>query len=120
VTSIARISTLAVLALAAMHGAAMAAPFDSSAVAGSGSPMCAPPVTKSYFVQPGFCPQHLVAMIPQAVSGDACGECCGPFGIPSIYAAGGFVMVRQSHEGQEQVAKFLTDLGAYKPVMPAQ
>jgi len=54
------------------------------------------------------------------VSAGGCGDCCGPFGIPPIYAAGGFVLVRQTPEVQEQVVKFLTDLGAYKPYKPAQ
>ena len=103
-----------------MPVAASAAPFSSAAVSGSGYPLCPPSVTKSYRVEPGFCPQHLVAMIPQAVSADSCGTCCGPFGIPPIYAAGNYVMVRQTPEVQERVAEFLTNLGAYKPRQPAQ
>ena len=40
------------------------------------------------------------------------------YGIPPIYAAGNWVMVRHTPEGQEQVAKFLEELGAYKPPAP--
>jgi hypothetical protein len=75
--------------------------------------MCQVPVTKSYRVQPGFCPQQLVAMIRCSVTPDGSAECCGPHGIPPVYTAGNFVMVRQSAEGQARVAAFLTDLGAY-------
>jgi hypothetical protein len=80
--------------------------------------MCEAPVTKSYKIQPGFCPQQLVCMIPNCIS-DHGSACCGPHGIPPIYAAGNYVLVRQTREGQAEVAKFLTDLGAYIPPKPA-
>jgi hypothetical protein len=74
---------------------------------------CAAPVTKSYRIKQGFCPQALVRMIPGAVGPDCCcGGGCGPYGIPPIYAAGQYVMVRQSLEMHERVKEFLTDLGA--------
>ena len=82
---------------------------------GAGFEMCQVPLTKSYRVQPGFCPQQLVAMIRCGVTPDGSAECCGPHGIPPVYAAGNFVLVRQSAEGHARVAAFLTELGAYVP-----
>ena len=73
-------------------------------------------VTRSYRVQPGFCAQQLVCMVASCVP--APGPGCESYGIPPIYAAGNWVMVRHTPEGQEQVAKFLEELGAYKPPAP--
>ena len=85
-----------------------------------GVAMCRMPLTKSYRIQPGFCPRQLVAMIPQSVDADPPSPCCGPFGIPPIYSAGSYVLVRQSPEAHERIATFLTDLGAYVPARPAR
>lgn len=80
---------------------------------------CQLPYTKSYQIKPTFCPAKLVALIPQAVGDDGegccCGDDCGPYGIPPIYAVGSYVMVRQTPAVQARVAEFLTDLGALVP-----
>jgi hypothetical protein len=78
-------------------------------------PPCQLPVTKVYRIQPGFCPQTLVYMIPKAI-GSGCSGCdCGPYGIPPIYASGQNVLVRQTPEMQERITAFLTELGALVP-----
>ena len=76
-------------------------------------PMARMPITKSYRVQPGFCPQQLVWMIANGVPACDCGPGCGPYGIPPIYSAGNYVLVRTTPEGQQQVEKFLAHLGPY-------
>lgn len=80
--------------------------------------ICQAPLTKSYRIEPGFCPQQLVCLIPNCIPGGS--DCCGPYGIPPIYAAGNYVLVRNSKENHELVAKFLTEMGAYVAVRPAQ
>jgi hypothetical protein len=74
---------------------------------------CEMPVTKAYRIKPNFCPQALVYLIPQAVGpGCCCGNGCGPYGIPPIYASGQNVLVRQTPAMQERVKQFLIELGA--------
>ncbi len=114
-THLARISVLAILTLAAVQATARQTRAACCEPSGSSFVMRDAPLTKSYKIQPGFCPRQLVYMIPKAVPGDVCAVGCGPYGIPPIYAAGNYVLVRQTTEGQAQVAKFLTDLGAYVP-----
>lgn len=103
---------LALAALGVTHTAAQAARFDEEVATPEAPVPCQLPVTKSYRIKPGFCPQALVYMIPKAVGPSCCCGGCGPYGIPPIYAAGQNVMVRQTPEVQERVAEFLTDLGA--------
>jgi hypothetical protein len=76
---------------------------------------CQLPVTRIYRINPGFCPQALVYMIPKAVGPSCCCNDCGPYGIPPIYAAGQNVLVRQTPEMQERITEFLTELGALVP-----
>jgi hypothetical protein len=57
-------------------------------------------------------------MIPNCVEPDGSGNCCGPYGIPPVYASGNYVLVRQTVEGQKRVEEFLTKLGAYVPPKP--
>ncbi len=78
-------------------------------------PMCPVPVTRSYLIEPNFCPVQLVALIPQFVPDEGPCASCGPPGIPPVYASGQYVLVRQTPEMQERVARFLTDMGAYVP-----
>jgi hypothetical protein len=74
---------------------------------------CEMPLTKVYRIKPNFCPQALVYMIPGAVGPSCCcGNGCGPYGIPPIYASGQHVVVRQTPAMQERVKEFLTELGA--------
>jgi hypothetical protein len=74
---------------------------------------CELPVMKVYRIKPNFCPQALVYMIPAAVGPSCCcGNGCGPYGIPPIYASGQNVLVRQTPAMQQRVKEFLTDLGA--------
>lgn len=114
-TVIARKCLFAILALVVVHDAAQA---DSPCCQPCGpAALCKVPLTKSYRVQPGFCPQQLVAMIANCVPA-GCADCCGPHGIPPIYVAGNYVLVRQTPEVHEQVARFLADLGAYVPPQP--
>lgn len=109
-----RFGVLAFLALAAIQSTAQAASANGYEQAAAAFPMCQAPTTRSYKIQPGFCPDQVAHMIPQYVADD--GSCaCGPHGIPPVYAAGNWVLVRQSPAGQERVAKFLIDLGAYVP-----
>jgi hypothetical protein len=100
---------LALATLGVTHAAASAANLDEEVA----TPVpCQLPVMKVYRIKPGFCPQALVYMIPQAVGpGCYCGD-CGPYGIPPIYAAGQNVLVRQTPEVQERITEFLTELGA--------
>jgi hypothetical protein len=88
--------------------------YPTAAVETAGPP-CQLPVTKAYRIQPGFCPQTLVYMIPKAVGPGDCGCDCGPYGIPPIYASGQNVLVRQTPEMQERITAFLTELGALVP-----
>ena len=81
--------------------------------------LCRAPLTKSYRIEQGFCPQQIAAMIPQCVPA-ACADCCGPYGIPAVYAAGQYVLVRQTPEAHQRVAKYLAGLGAYIPRKPVQ
>jgi hypothetical protein len=108
-------SVLAVLALAAMP-AVVRADAPCCSPCGGAFAMCKPPVTRSYRVEPGFCPQQLVYMIQNCVSANDA-DCCGPYGIPNIYVAGNWVLVRQTPEVHERVAKVLADLGAYVPAV---
>ncbi len=99
-------STLAVVVLGASQAASRAASFQPTAP-------CQLPVMKVYRIKPGFCPQALVYMIPNAVGGGGCCGCdCGPYGIPPIYASGQNVLVRQTPDVQEEITEFLTDLEA--------
>ncbi len=98
-------SAVALAAWGASPLVAAAASFES--VAG-----CQLPTTKVYRINPGFCPQALVYMIPKAVGPSCCCGGCGPYGIPPIYASGQNVIVRQTPEMQERVTEFLTDMGA--------
>jgi hypothetical protein len=114
VTRFARIGAFALIAIATAHSA------TQTAAAGDCTPctsfaLCKAPLTKSYKIEPGFCPQQLACLIPQCVSSEGCVDCCGPYGIPPVYVAGSYVLVRQTPEAHERVAKFLADLGAYKP-----
>jgi hypothetical protein len=88
--------------------------YTTSAMETAGPP-CQLPVTKAYRIQPSFCPQALVCMIPKAVGPGCCGCECGPYGIPPIYAAGQNVLVRQTPEMHERITEFLTELGALVP-----
>lgn len=109
------------LALAATSAQAFAAEDigDSetmtTAAVETAAPPCQLPTTKVYRIQPGFCPQTLVYMIPQAIGPGCCGCDCGPYGIPPIYAAGQNVLVRQRPEMHERITEFLTELGALVP-----
>ncbi|REK10835.1 MAG: hypothetical protein DWQ37_15450 [Planctomycetota bacterium] len=105
-------SALALAALGVSHTAAQAAIFDEEIATPATAAPCQLPVTKVYRIKPGFCPQALVYMIPQAVGPSCCCGGCGPYGIPPIYASGQNVLVRQTPEVQERVTEFLTDLGA--------
>jgi hypothetical protein len=122
VTIIACKSVLAIVALAAAQATALAATTPCCQPCGpspcSSAALCKVPLTKSYRVENGYCAQQLVGMIAQCVPAE-CADCCGPYGIPPIYVAGNFVLVRQTPEVHERVAKFLTDLGAYVPPKPA-
>lgn len=108
------------LAIAALGFARLAAADDydynptvRTADTGGDVEVCAMPVTKVYRIKPGFCPQALVYMIPSAVGPSCCcGNGCGPYGIPPIYASGQNVLVRQTPAMQERVKEFLTDMGA--------
>ncbi len=111
-----------VLALAS-SGAAIAAAnetpledvtFETAALETVGPP-CQLPTTKVYRINPGFCPQALVYLIPNAV-GPSCSGCeCGPYGIPPIYASGQNVLVRQTPDMHERITEFLTEMGALVP-----
>ena len=59
---------------------------------------------------------HLVAAIPANVPmcTMACAP-CGSYGTPPIYSAGNYVIVRQTAEAHQRIAKFLTDIGALVP-----
>jgi hypothetical protein len=106
------------LAALALVASATAAQADSPCCpTPCGSPcdnivLCRAPLTKSYRIAQGFCPQQLVGLI-QNCAGLSWADCCGPYGIPPVYASGDFVLVRQSTDGHERVAKFLTGLGVY-------
>ncbi len=77
---------------------------------------CQLPVAKTYRIQPSFCPQELVVMIPQCVPG-GCSSECGPYGVPPIFASGNQLVIRQTPEVHERIVQYLTSLGAYlKPV----
>ena len=117
-TSLARISVLTILAMAAAYASALAATNGTGAPNGTAFPLCQTPLTKGYQLQPGFCAPQVAAMIPHAVDSNGCCECCGPFGIPPIFAAGNNVVVRTTPEVHERVARFLIDLGAYVPLKP--
>ena len=117
-TTAKRICILAILLIVAAQGNAQAAQVCCEPN-GTSFPLCKVPLTKSYAILPGFCAQQLVGMIARSVPAD-CNECCGPFGVPPIFAAGNYVVVRQSTEGHERVAKFLTGLGVYVPPKPFQ
>ena len=78
-------------------------------------PPCQLPTTKVYRINPGFCPQALVCLIPKAVGPSCCGCECGPYGIPPIYASGQNVLVRQTPEMHERITEFLTEMGALVP-----
>jgi hypothetical protein len=111
-TVVRKIFLAGALALMACGASAALADNVSSDAAG---PPCQLPVTKVYRIKPGYCPQALVAMIPNAVGPGCCGCQCGPYGIPPIYAAGQNVLVRQTPEMQERITEFLTELGALVP-----
>jgi hypothetical protein len=117
VTTAKRICILAILLIVAAQGTAQAAQPVCCDQNGTSFPLCKVPLTKSYAILPGFCAQQIVGIVARSVPAD-CNECCGPYGVPPIYAAGNYVMVRQSTEGHERVAKFLTDLGVYVPPNP--
>ena len=111
-TKIARIGVLTILTLAVFHTSTPIAFADCYDCPGTAIRV---PLTKWYQIQPGFCPQQLVAMIQRCVPIEGCGPNCGPYGIPPIYVAGNSVLVRQMPEVQERVAAYLTELGAYVP-----
>ena len=113
-TRFARISAYAALAVVAVQFAAQQANAEPCGPC-SGFALCKAPLTKSYFIEQGYCPQQVAALIPQCVSSEGCVDCCGPYGIPAVYVAGSYVLVRQTPEAHERVAKFLADLGVYKP-----
>jgi hypothetical protein len=116
VTSIARI--LAILTCGAIQAMAQSASAGCCQPVVMNAPMCQMPLTKSYRIEPNFCPQQLVCMIPQCVpAGGSCAS-CGPYGVPPIFAAGSYVVVRQTPEVHERIAKFLTDLGAFVAPQP--
>ena len=73
-------------------------------------PVCPPPITKSYYIQPGFCPQHLVVAVPRCVPAGDPGVPCGSYGVPPIYSAGRYLMVRQSARTKALIARYLTEL----------
>ena len=117
-TSIARILLFAAVALVILPmlgPLAEAGSCGTCGVCGACPPLCEAPVTKSYKMQPGFCATTVACMIPNCVEPDGSGDCCAPYGIPPVYAAGNYVLVRQTVEGQKRVAEFLTRLGAYVP-----
>ncbi len=111
---------IVVAAIAALPALASVAQAGNCSPCGPCPPLCEAPVTKSYKVQPGFCATTLACMIPNCVEPDGSGHCCGPFGVPPVFASGNYVMVRQTVEGHERVAEFLTKLGAYVPPKPLQ
>jgi hypothetical protein len=76
-------------------------------------------VTKSYRIEPRFCPQQIVYMVPRFVSADGGCASCGPYGVPPIFSAGSYVVIRQTPEAHEQIARFLTDMGAYVAPKPS-
>jgi hypothetical protein len=77
-------------------------------------PLCQAPVTKSYHIKPGLCPAQIAAMIPNCVPATS-GDCCGPYGIPAVFASGEWVVVRQTPDVHERINKYLADLGALAP-----
>jgi hypothetical protein len=117
-TVVSKILLTSALALAAIGVARFAAADDEQynptvRTADTGVETCEMPVTKVYRIKPNFCPQALVYMIPRAVGPSCCcGNGCGPYGIPPIYASGQHVLVRQTPAMQERVKEFLTELGA--------
>jgi hypothetical protein len=112
-------SAVAMLAMAMAHAAAQQASADGCGPC-SGFTLCKAPLTKSYYIEPGYCPQQVAALIPQCVSSEGCVDCCGPYGIPPVYVAGSYVLVRQTPDAHERVAKFLVGLGVYKPPTAVQ
>jgi hypothetical protein len=112
VANTARICGFAILALAAMLNTLQAETAHWTKQAPNGFPLCRMPVTKTYRIQPEFCPQQIVALIQQYVP--CCGscDCCGPYGVPPVFAAGQNVIVRQSPEMHDRIAQFLTDAHA--------
>jgi len=122
VTRIARTSLFGLLALGTAWTLPAAEPVDAPAPTvnpqlAAAASECQLPYTKSYKIKPTFCPGKLVHLIPQAVGDDGCccGNDCGPYGIPPIYAAGSYVLVRQTPAVHARIAEFLTDLGALVP-----
>ena len=79
----------------------------------SPAPVCQVPITKSYYIQRGFCPQYLAAAVPRCVPAGDPGVPCGSYGTPPIFSAGRYLMVRQSAENQALIARYLTSIGAY-------
>ena len=114
-TKIARICVLTVLTLTGVQASTPLALADCDVCYDCPGTAIRVPLTKWYQIQPGYCPQQLVAMIQRCVPIEGCGPSCGPYGIPPIYVAGNSVLVRQMPEVQERVAKYLTELGAYIP-----
>ena len=107
-----RISVLTIVALTAWTAQANAKQFQAGTTSFA---LCQAPVTKAYKIQPGFCPRQLVMLLPQGVPSDGSSDCCGPYGIPPIFASGNNVVIRQSPEMHVRITKFLRDMGALVP-----
>jgi len=117
VTIIARICVLAILTLAVGQRTTTVVAADCYDCPATAIRV---PLTKAYRIQPGFCPQQLVSMIQRCVPVDGSCAGCGPYGIPPIYAVGNSVVVRQTPEGHERIAKYLSDLGVFVPPQVSQ
>jgi hypothetical protein len=109
VKTLAHVCILTILAVALGAGAVRAGQEDITVP----RPVCPPPITKSYYIQPGFCPQHLVVAVPRCVPAGDPGVPCGSYGVPPFYTAGRYLMVRQSAENHALIARYLTEMGAY-------
>jgi hypothetical protein len=116
VTPFARTSAIAILALTVVLQFSESASAGGCAPCGDGIDVRTALLTKSYRMQPGFCAQQVAALVPGCLPAPPPG--CGSYGIPPVYTAGNYVLVRHSPEGHELVAKFLADLGAYVPPKP--
>jgi hypothetical protein len=112
----ARTCAFAILALTVTLSTALAETARWTKQAPNGMMLCRVPVTKCYQIRPEFCPQQIVALIRQSVPGDGSCDCCGPYGVPPIFAAGNNIVIRNSAEAHDRIAKFLNDMGVTAPI----
>jgi hypothetical protein len=112
----ARICGFAILALTATFSTALAETARWTKQAPNGMMLCCVPVTKCYQIRPEYCPQQIVALIRQSVQEDGSCDCCGPYGVPPIFAAGNNIVIRHSAEMHVRIAKFLDDMGVSVPI----